>query len=228
LNHRLLGLAAIVATAVISCPAAAETPRALLITAAFHTPDKQTALSRISTALKGAEAAVARNPKDMDARLQCALAISYRGKLTRNRGDLVTARKAFEAVVAADPTNAEAQMALAGWHLGAVIELGPMLARTALGARKATGIEALNQAIRLGGDRPIFPAFASLTHIQLNPGDIPGTRRLAEAAVKRRAATPIDQIMQKQAAALLQALRGGDGKAAAKTAKMLLPFGRIH
>lgn len=226
--HRQLVTAAIAATAVIACPAAAETPRTLLIGAAFHTSDKDMALGRIDAALEAAEATLARNPRDQEARLQRALAISYRGKLTRSRADLIAARHGFEAVAEANPRNAEAQMALAGWHLGAVIELGPLLARTALGARTATGKEALGRAMALGGDRAIFPAFACLTQIQLDPGDVAGARRLAEAALRKRAATPIDVIMQKQAAALLPSLRSGNGKAAARIAKALLPFGRIR
>lgn len=225
--HRYLLPAAIFATAAIACPAAAETPRTLLIGAAFHTSDKEMALARIDAALHATDAALARNPGDQEARLQRALAISYRGKLNRNRADLLAARRGFEAVAASNPRNAEAQMAIAGWHLGAVIELGPLLARTALGARAATGKQALNRAMALGGDRAIFPAFACLTRIQLDPGDVAGARLLAEAALKKRAATPIDVIMQKQAAALLPSLRSGNGKAAAKIAKLLLPFGRI-
>src|SRR5581483_9243236 len=173
--------------------------------------DKPTALARINSALQAADALLARNPADYEAKLQHAVAISYRGKLTRSRSDLVAAREAFERLVAAQPRDAEAEMALAGWNLGAVIELGPFMARTALGARRATGLQALDRSVAFGGGRPLFPAFASLTLIQLDPGDVDRSRRLAEAAVHDTATSPIDRIMQHQAAALIPLLRAGNG-----------------
>ena len=206
---------------------AAESPRDFLVSAAFATHDKGTALTRINAALKAADALLARNPADYEARLQRAVAISYRGKLTRSRADLVAAREAFEALVAAQPRDAEAQMALAGWNLGAVIELGPFMARAALGARRASGLQELDRSLALGRGRPLFPAFASLTLIQLDPSDVARSRRLAEAAVQEKAASPIDRIMQHQVAALIPLLRDGNGKAAAKAAVRLLPFGQL-
>lgn len=209
------------------CVAQAQTARDLLLSAAYSAPDKATAQARVGQAIASSEAAIRRNPRDQDARLQRALAVSYRGKLTRSRSDLAAARRDFEAAVAAAPRNAEAHMALAGWHLGAVIELGPMMARTVLGARTAKGNEALDRALSLAGGSAAIPALASLHRIQLDPADVAGAQRLAEASVRAKAATPFDRVMQRQAATLLAALRRGNGKAAAATAKRLMPFGRF-
>jgi hypothetical protein len=223
-------LAAGLLLVLISTPAAAaaENARTLLMNAAFAPSSKATALSRIDSALKSAEAAVARNPGDREGRLQQAVAISYRGKVARSRADLMTARRGFEAAVAADPTNAEAYLALAGWHLGVVIDLGPFLARTALGASRARGVAALERSLALGGDHAFFPAAASLLRIQLDPKDVAGALRLAEASLNTTAATPIDRMMQRQAEALLPSLRAGNGPAAAQAAKLLGPFGRVR
>jgi len=214
--------------ALVPCPAVGQDALELLTNAAFIPSDKATALSRIDRALKQAEVAVARNPGDQEAHLQRALAISYRGKLARDRSDVMTAREGFEAAVVANPRNAEAQMALAGWHLGAVIEVGPLVARAVLGASKTKGFQALDRALALGGDRASFPALASLHRILLDPADVAGALRLAEVAMKASATTPIDRMLQRQIATLLPLLRSGDGKAAAKTAKLLLPFGRVR
>jgi hypothetical protein len=220
---------AAVSAATVAIPAhAADSPRELLVSAAFGTRDKATALARIDSALRGAEATLARRPADREAQLQRALAISYRGKLNRNRGDLIVARKVFEALVAAQPGDPESLMALAGWNLGAIIELGPMMARAGLGARKGWGLKALDRAVALGAGRPIFSAFASFTRIQLDAADVAEARRLAEMAVAAAATTPVDRIMQRQAAALLPLLRAGNGKAAARSAGLLLPFGRLQ
>ena len=74
----------------------------------------------------------------------------------------------------------------------------------------------------------MYPAYASLARIQLDPADIAGTRKLAETAVKARAPSAFDKVMQRQAASLLKSLAGGNGKAAAKEAKLLAPFGRVR
>jgi hypothetical protein len=208
--------------------AAAENAREILMTAAFASTDKATALAGIDRALKAADAVLVRSPGDQEARLQHALAISYRGKLTRSRTDIMAARRGFEAVLAADPRSADANMAIAGWHLGSIIELGPLLAATMLGAKRSVGLKALDRAVALGGNRAFFPALACLHRIQLDPGDVRSALNLAETAVKADANTPADRVMQKFAAALLVPLRKGNGGAAAKAAKLLLPFARVR
>lgn len=221
-------LAVAVVAVATAGPAMAESPRELLVRAGFEAKDKPTALSQIDAAISGADSLLARNPRDQEALLQRAIALSYRGKLKRSRADLMAARKALEALIASNPRNAEAQMALGGWHLGAIVEAGPILARTALGARRATGLQALDRAVALGGDRPLFFAFASLIRVQLNAGDMAAGRKLAEAAVAAKPAASIDRIMQRQASVLLKSLRPGNEEAAANTAKLLLPFGRLR
>lgn len=218
---------AAVAAAVASSAAVSESPRELLVSAAFATRDKAAALARIDSALKGASLLLAHNPADREARLQQALALSYRGKLNRSRTDLMASRQGLEALIASQPRDAEAQMALAGWNLGAVVELGPFMARAALGARRSAGLEALDRSVALGAGRALFPAFASLMRIQVDPADIGRARALAEAALQAKAASPIDHIMQRQAAALLPLLRAGNGTEAAKAATRLLPFGTL-
>ncbi len=215
---------------IVACSAtaaAAESPRELLVKAAFATRDRAAALAQIESARKSAEAVLAKSPGDREAQLQRAVAIGYRGKLRRNPADARAARRAFEALVASNPRDAEALLALGGWHLAGIIEIGQLMARTVLGARKASGMQAMNRAIAAGGNRALFPAYASLTLIQIDPDNIAGARKLAEAAVKGRTPTSADRVMQRHAAALLEPLRAGNGKAAAALAKRLSPFGRI-
>lgn len=224
---RISAFAIAVAVAVSSTPVLAESPRELLVSAAFAAPNKAAALARIAAALKGTDAILKRDPDNREARLQRAIGLGYRGKLKRNRGDVQAARRGFEALVASNPRDAEAQLALAGWHLGAIIELGPIVARTALGARKNRGLAALDQALGHAGGRAFIPAYASLTRIQLDDDDITAARQLAEAAIDGRVAGQFDRIMQKNARALLATLRSGNGKRAADHAEKLMPFGRF-
>jgi hypothetical protein len=217
----------IAAALLISSPAAAESARDLLTSAAFATSDRAAALAKVEAALREANATLARKPKDHEALLQQAIAIGYRGKLKRSPADAKAARRAFEALVAARPRDPEAQLAIGGWHLAAIVEIGPLLARTVLGARKGPGIQSVDRAVALGGGRALFPAYASMLRIRLDPNDVATARRLAEAATKARAPTTLDRIMQRHAAAVLVPLRAGNGKAAAALAKKLSPFGRI-
>lgn len=219
--------AGLLAAITLSAPAAAQTPRELLVNAAFAARDKPTALGQIEAALKAAQAALARNPGDREATLQRSIALGYRAKLERNPADAKAARRGFEMLAASNPGDPEAQLALGGWHLLAIIEMGPLLAGTLLGARKTPGMQALNRALAASDGRALFPAYASLTLILLDAGDVAAARKLAEAAVKARAPTSADRILQKHAASLLAPLRAGDGKAAARLAKTLMPFGRL-
>lgn len=223
MRHLLIACAAIVAAS----PAVAETPRDMLVSAAFTAPSKASALAKVSGALKAAEATLARDPRNWEARLQRTIAIAYRGKLNRSRSDIAAARKGFEALVASNPRDAEAAAALGGWHIASIDELGVMVARTGLGARKAVGLSALDRSVALGGGRAFFPAYAALSRIQLDPNDVAIARRHAEAAVKARATTPLDRLMQARALALLTPLRANNGKAASALADKLMPFGKL-
>lgn len=217
----------IAAAAAVSTPAIAESPRELLVSAAFATADKPTALAKIGAAIRDSDAILARSPGNREARLQRAIAIGYRGQLQRNLADVKGSRTAFEALAAANPRDPETQMALAGWHLGSIIELGQFMGRAALGARKDAGLQALDRAVALSGGRAFFPAYASFLRIRIDPRDVAGARELAEAALKDGTPTPIDRITQKYAAAILAPLRAGNGKAAAALAKKLMAFGRL-
>lgn len=221
-------LLAFASVAALAAPAAAETPREMLVAAAFASASKPSALAKVTGALKGAEATLARDPQNWEARLQRTIAIAYRGKLNRSRSDIAAARKGFEALVASNPRDAEAAAALGGWHIASIDELGAIVARTGLGARKAVGLQALDRSVALGGGRAMFPAYAALSRIQLDPNDVANARRLAEAAVKGRAATPLDRLMKARALALLTPLRANNGKAASALADKLMPFGKLR
>lgn len=204
---RFANLVAAASVLAVAAPASAQSARDHLVKAAFDARDKPGALASVVAALSLADATLARDPGNREAQLQRALAIGYRGRLNRNRSDVQAARRQFEALVAANPRDAEAQMAIGGWHLGAIIDLGAMVARTGLGARKDRGLQALSASVTSGGGRAIFPAYAALTRIMYDPSDIAGARALAETAVRGRVARPEDRIMQRHAASLLPHLR---------------------
>lgn len=221
----LLAVSAIVAMA--PAAALADTPRDLLTTAAFQTATKPRALELVAQAITASEKILAARPGDREATLQRAIAIGYRGKLTRSRSDVRASLDVFQKLAASNPRDPEAQMVIAGWHLGAVDELGGFLARTALGARASAGETALAKAVTLGGDRAFYPGLAALLQIRNDPSDITQARRWAEAAAGGQATTPLDALMKRAAQTVLPSLRANNGKAAAALARKLVPFGKI-
>ncbi|TVV69868.1 hypothetical protein [Sphingomonas solaris] len=223
-----IGIVAVFVALGGSSAAFAASPRDMLTAAAFQARDKSGALAQIAAAQAAAEADLRARPGDREATLVRAMAIGYRAKLTRNKADALAARKVFEALAAADPRDPQAQMVLAGWHLDSIQDVGRMLAGAVLGAKSATGLAALDRSVALGGAaHATYPGIAALMRIRLDSSDVARARQLAEQAVQAPAVTPLDRVIQRNAAALLVPLRAGDGRAASVLAVKLLPFARI-
>ena len=212
--------------AAAGCPAVAATPREILTAAAFGPHDKAAALAQVAQAQAASAAILARAPNDREAGLIRAMAIGYRAKLTRSRADALTARRMFDALAAAAPRDAEAQALVGGWHVDAVSQLGGLVAGAALGAKRATGLAALDRSVAMAGGRALFPGLAALMRLSLDGSD-PRAIALAEAAGRGTTPTKLDQIIQRSATAVLVPLRAGNAKAAQALAKQLLPFGRV-
>jgi len=222
------GLAAgiVLAGNVAAIPAAAQSARDILTQASFADTDEASALRRVTLAYATAGNMLKHSPDDHEALLMRATALGYRAKLTGNRTDAIAARRQFEALIAENPRDAEAQLALGAWHIGAVKKLGAIVGRAALGAQRGAGFALLDRAIALGGDRALFPGLAALLRLELDPRD-PRGRALAEAAAHAATVTPIDRILQRAAIAVLTPVRAGDGPATRRLASQLLPFGRF-
>ncbi|MBW8744206.1 MAG: hypothetical protein JF628_07650 [Sphingomonas sp.] len=224
-TRNVLGAGLIGLALVFASPAAAATPREILVQASFLTSDKATALNLINQSLAASEAILARDPQDKEAQMQRGVAIGDRGHLLRSPGDAKTARRIFETFLAANPRDPEAHLAIAIWHLDTV-DAG-FLATTFLGGKKDVGLAELDKAVAFGGGRPFFTGFAALLRIRLNPNDIANARILAEQAAIAPAPTPLDRIARHAAQQVLIPLRSGDGRTAALMARKYLPFGRI-
>lgn len=210
-------------------PAAATSASArdALTQTVFTVRDKAAVLAQLAAVVDDANAILARAPGDGDALLTRAMAIGYRAKLTKSRSDALASRAQFEALVARNPRDPEAQAALGGWHIDAVEALGGLTARAVLGARKATGYEATDRAVALGGDRALFTGLAALLRLSIDPADARGAV-LAEAATRGTTPTLLDRMMQRRAVEMVNALKGGDPRLVKALAKRLLPLGQIR
>ena len=221
-----VGASIAVCAVVAAIPAIAETPRELLTQAGFVDRDRGMALARIDKAAAVAGQALSRAPGDQEAAIMQAMANGYRAKLLGNRGQAIAARKQYEALVTRYPRNAEAQAALGAWHVGVIAKLGRFVGRAVAGAQKATGFEALDKSVALGGNRAMFAGLAGLLRLELDPNDARG-RALVETASKAPTPTAIDGFVRKAAAAVLVPLRAGDADATKALADKLLPFGQF-
>ena len=221
-------LKAAIALLLLFAPAAAGSSpsRDGLTQTLFTVRDKAAALTQLAGALADANAILAKTPGDSDALLTRAMVIGYRAKLTQSRSDALACRAQFEALVARNPRDPEAQAALGGWHIDAVEALGGLTARAVLGARKATGYEATDRAIVLGGDRALFTGLAALLRLSLDPEDARGAV-LADAAARGSTPTTLDRMMQRRAVEMVTALKGDDPRFVKALAKRLLPLGQI-
>ena len=205
---------------------AAESSRETLTQTAFGASDRPSALRQIANVEANAAATLLRSPGDVEAQLTRALATSYRAKLTNSRADALQAKAQFEAITARNPRDAEAQAALGAWHLSAVKSLGGLVARGALGARKASGLDALDRAVALGGQRALFPGLAALLRLAIDPKDPVGAS-LAETAARAATPTALDRILQRRAVLLIAPLKNGDARGVQALANRLLPLGQF-
>ena len=220
---RLLVPVAIVCT---TTPAVAETPRDILIHAAFTEHSVPAALARIDSAQTLAAGTLKRLPGDREAALVAAMAFGYRAKLTGSRSGAIAARRQFEQLVAQDPRDPERQLALGAWHTGAIFKLGRLMARAVLGAQKGEALTAIDRAVALSAGRASVTGLAALLRLELDPADAKG-RALAETTARLNASTPLDQIMKRAATAVLVPVRAGDHDATRTLAARLLPFGQL-
>jgi hypothetical protein len=210
--------------ACIAVPAAAQTPRDMLVHAAYEDRSGPVAVARIDRARTAALATCARMPDDQDAHVVAAIALAYRAKLTGNRSEAIAARKGLEAVAARFPRNPEAHLALGAWHVGVVNKVGRILARAGAGAQIGVGYAALDRAVALGGSRASISAMAGMIRLEQNAADARG-RALVDAATRGATTTPLDRINQRAASAVAAAIRRGDGKAVSALSDRMLPFG---
>lgn len=216
------------AAAMVIAPAAAfaDSGREQLTQTAFAARDKAAALAQIASVEAAANATLARAPGDSEAQMTRAMAVSYRAKLSKSRTDALAAKAQFEALAAKNPRDAEAQAAIGAWHLNAVEALGGFAARAALGARKATGVVAIDRSVALGGGRALFPGLAALLRLSLDPKDA-AAPALLDAAAKGSTPTTLDRLIQRRAVQVAAVVKGGDPRLIQALAKRLLPLGQF-
>ena len=201
--------------------------RAQLVVAAYQTTDKAQALAQVQRAEADFDAALAKNPGDVGAQMQKAVAIGYRAKLTKAPGLAKDSKARFEAVRAAHPDSALAWSAIGGWHGGAIATLGSFMAGTVLGAKSGEVDRNFAQALKLEPTSPALRTIYALTLLDLDKDNGARAAALLNGIGTLPARDGFDALLRAQGVQLAAAIKTGDAKAAQTVARRLQAFGTL-
>lgn len=201
--------------------------RALLVVAAYRTPDKARAVALCNEAVGLADAALAKRPDFAPALLEKGIATGYVAKLERSPSKGKAARRLIDAAHAAMPDDALAWAALGGWHGEAVATLGGFLAGAVFGARKSEAIQAFETALTKPGAGAVVPTFYAFNLLALDADNAARAGALLAQASSTTPGDGFEALLKHQAEQVLPLLQKNDIAGARALAKRLQPFGII-
>lgn len=201
--------------------------RAQLTIAGFQAGEKARAMALVAAAESDFDKVLARDPNNVEAQLQKAIALAYRAQLTKGLGLAKDVRRRFEAIQTAHPDNALAWGALGGWHGGAVATVGGFVARAVLGAKVSEMERCYAQALKLAPDLPSTRTLFAITLLDIDVANAGRAALLLKGVEKLPASDGFEALMKRQGIELAAALATGDAAAARVTARRLKAFGRI-
>lgn len=201
--------------------------RATLITASFDTTSRDRARALVDMAEHDFDAALLLAPNDIDAQLQKATAVGYRGKLAKSPALAKETRSRMEAVLARDPANGLAWASLGGWNAGAVSTIGKFLAGTLLGANAHVAMTDFETALAKDPRNPVHPAFYGLTLLDLGTENTPRALQVLQMAARDPARDAYEALLKKAVTQVIPLIVSGDVRGAQALARKLLPFGKL-
>lgn len=201
--------------------------RSTLNIAGFDTRDKARAKALLAEAERDFDAAIVKAANNQEARVQKAISVGYRAKLTQSPGDAKLARKLMEAALAMGRRDALANAALGGWHGGGVATLGRFMASTVLGANLKDMERHFAVALADEPDQVIHPVTFGFVLLDVDAGNARRAAALLRAAAKLPARDAFDRLNQRAAAAVLAKIDAGDAKGARTLSRKLQPFGDV-
>lgn len=198
--------------------------RAQLVLMRFFEPaaKKEAALHR---AIELSQRAIALDPGHLEANLQAAIGLGYRGRLNHSSRDARLARRHIDTALEADPQNPWALAALGGWHGEVVIEAGAFFARALFDAGRSDAIEHYEAAIAAAPEN--IPIHASYAKMLLRFHRKRYYDRAEKLLVETLAITPgnaFDRLIRDEAAEVLDTLRSGDEEALNSLLDRTAPF----
>ena len=202
--------------------------RARLQIASYSVTDKAQAKAMIRQSIGDFDAALAKNPNDLEAQLQKIIAQGYIAKLDRSPGGAKAMRRAIDEVLAKHPDNAVAWAALGGWNGGSIATLGSFIASTVMGASTSAMDKAFNKALTLDPRDPAHPAFYAITLLDISTDNAARAKALLQRAVALKPDDAFEVNLQASGAKVLAMLDKGDVKEAQVLARRLQPFGTVR
>lgn len=198
--------------------------RSQLVLLRFFLPreEKEAALDR---AIELSRRAVELDPDNLEANLQAAIAIGYRGRLQHSTRDARRARQHISKALEVDPDNPWALAAFGGWNGEVVIEAGAFLARALFRAGRSEAIENYEAAIQAAPDNiPIHASYAKmLLRFERKRYYERAEQLLVETLVTKHH-NAFDNLISDEAAEILKTLRSGDEKALHQLLVLTAPF----
>lgn len=201
--------------------------RAALIVASFETLDRDRAKALVDAADHDFDAALALAPNNIEAQLQKATAVGYKGKLAKSPGLAKETRTRMEAVLARDPNYGLAWASLGGWHAAGVTTLGKFLAGTVLGANTKAAISDFETAQAKDPHNPVQTAFYGLTLLDLGTDNAPRALKLFQGLTRMPTRDAYETQLKAATAPLSLLITSGDVRGAQTLARRLLPFGKL-
>lgn len=221
--------------AAVTAGHAEATPASLIIAgrsqmalAAWYTKERAQALALILAAEEDFDAALAKQPGNVDAQMQKAVAVGYRAKLTKSPGLAKDARRRFEAIRAAHPDDAIAWAAVGGWHAGAIATLGSFMASAVVGAKTSEIDPNFLKAIKLDPNNPVHRAYYAMALMDLSKSNYAKAERALQGIAQLPASDGYEVMARSQGTQLAAALKAGDMAAAQQLARRLQAFGGLE
>jgi tetratricopeptide (TPR) repeat protein len=202
--------------------------RATLAIAAYQSRDRASAETLLDQALADAKRARAKAPGHIEGLLQNAIALGYRAKLRQSPGIAKEAKALMEEARKRAPNNGFALAALAGWNGEAVADLGSLIARTVLGARKDESLRYYEAALKADPQSPTIATFYAFTLLRL---DAKAYGARAGQLLTRAVALPprdgFEALLIGQARSVLEAQQANKPRDVARLLGRYQPFGLI-
>ncbi|MFQ3596307.1 MAG: hypothetical protein SNJ63_09360, partial [Sphingomonadaceae bacterium] len=104
----------------------------------------------------------------------------------------------------------------------------PLVARTAVGARREESIRHFDRALALDGASVLYPSFYALTLLKLDARNASRAAELLARADRNRPKDAYERLVQGHARQVLAALRKGDTTLAVALSHTLSPLGRLE
>jgi len=170
-------------------------------------------LANLQKAEANASRALELDPDNVEAHLQAAVAIGFRGRIigimnARAEGLAEKAHAHLEQALRLDPGNSWALASLGAWHLEIVSHAGPILASLSYGASRNRGHALFVEALEKDPGNALLHFHFALSVLALDAQTYGEEARIAlEEVIGARDPDALTRFIQLQAKALLTAMR---------------------